>query len=139
MIRTLAHRERGIREAWACAPIHLVSSAGRGGLRHRSSPLGRSWPRGDAVLQVFLDIFRQVASLCLKYFSCFRCMFQLFHANVAKVDRDVAYVAMVVHVCCKRLSPMFHLFFIHVCCKCFICLLLYLNVFKSRSGCLHML
>jgi hypothetical protein len=38
-------------------------------------------------------------------------MFQLFHADVAKVDRDVAYVAMVVHVCCNYLSPMFHLFF----------------------------
>ena len=36
-------------------------------------------------------------------------MFQLFHADVAKVDRDVADVVMVVHVCCKRLSPMFHL------------------------------
>jgi hypothetical protein len=35
-------------------------------------------------------------------------MFQLFHADVAKVDRDVAYVAIVVYVCCKRLSPMFH-------------------------------
>ena len=38
-------------------------------------------------------------------------MFQLFHADVVKVDRDVAYVAMVVHVCCKRLFLMFHLFF----------------------------
>ena len=35
------------------------------------------------------------------FFKCFRCligMLQLFHADVAKVDRDVAYVAMVVHV-----------------------------------------
>jgi hypothetical protein len=38
-------------------------------------------------------------------------MFQLFHANVAKVDRDVAYVAIVIHICCKRLSLIFHLFF----------------------------
>ena len=64
-------------------------------------------------------------------------MLKLFHANVVKVDRNVV---MVVHVCCKRLSPMFHLFFIHVCCKCFICLLLYVasvasECFKSRSGC----
>jgi hypothetical protein len=35
-------------------------------------------------------------------------MLQLFHANVAKEDRDVA---IVVHVCCKLLFPMFHLFF----------------------------
>jgi hypothetical protein len=31
--------------------------------------------------------------------------------NVARVDRDVAYVAMVIHVCCKLLFPMFLLFF----------------------------
>jgi hypothetical protein len=31
--------------------------------------------------------------------------------DIAKVDRDVAYVAMVVHVCCKGLLPMFHLCF----------------------------
>ena len=30
--------------------------------------------------------------------------------DVVKVDRDVAYVAMVVHLCCIE-SPMFHLFF----------------------------
>jgi hypothetical protein len=32
----------------------------------------------------------------------------MFHTDVAKVDRDVA---MVVHVCCKSMSPLFHLFF----------------------------
>ena len=37
--------------------------------------------------------------------------------HVAKVDRDVAYVAMVVHVCCKGLLPIFHLCFIDACCK----------------------
>jgi hypothetical protein len=31
--------------------------------------------------------------------------------NVAKVDRDVAYVVMVIHVCCKHLFLMFYLFF----------------------------
>jgi hypothetical protein len=31
--------------------------------------------------------------------------------DVAKVDQDVAYVAMVVYIYCKLLSPMFHLFF----------------------------
>ena len=46
--------------------------------------------------------------------------------NVAKVDQDVAYVAMVVHVRCKCMSPMFHLFFqtmlqvfLFRCCVCF--------------------
>jgi hypothetical protein len=35
----------------------------------------------------------------------------VFRMDIAKVDRDVAYVARVVHVCCKHLFPMFHLFF----------------------------
>jgi hypothetical protein len=30
--------------------------------------------------------------------------------DIAKVDRDVAYVAMLVDVCCKLLFSMFHLF-----------------------------
>jgi hypothetical protein len=55
----------------------------------------------------------------------------VFHTDVAEVDRDVVYVAMVVHVCCKHLSPMFHLFFSYVCCKC-----VYLNVtFVSHICC----
>jgi hypothetical protein len=44
-----------------------------------------------------------VVSVCFKYFIG---MLQVFH-----IDRDVAYVAMVVHVCYKFLFPMFHLFF----------------------------
>jgi hypothetical protein len=35
----------------------------------------------------------------------------VFRMDAAKVDQDVAYVAMVVHVCCKLLFLMFHLFF----------------------------
>jgi hypothetical protein len=35
-------------------------------------------------------------------------MLQVFQMNVAKVDRDVAYIAMVVHVCCKGLLQMMH-------------------------------
>jgi hypothetical protein len=34
--------------------------------------------------------------------------------DVAEVDRDVAYVAMIIHVCCTLLFPMFHPFFIYV-------------------------
>jgi hypothetical protein len=53
--------------------------------------------RGDVALK------EHVASLCFKYFKCFICMLQVFHMDVAIVDRDVAfaYVAMVVHACCK--------------------------------------
>ena len=35
----------------------------------------------------------------------------MFRMDVAKVVRNAAYVAMLVHVCCKGLFPMFHLFF----------------------------
>jgi hypothetical protein len=35
----------------------------------------------------------------------------MFRMHVAKVDRDVAYNAMVVHVYCKSLFSMFYLFF----------------------------
>ena len=45
-------------------------------------------------------------------------MLQVFHMDVAKIDREVAHVAMVVHVCYKGLLPMFHLCFPDVCFKC---------------------
>jgi hypothetical protein len=38
-------------------------------------------------------------------------MLQVLHMSVAKVDRDVAHVVIAIHVCCKRLFEMFHLFF----------------------------
>jgi hypothetical protein len=44
-------------------------------------------------------------------FECVRGMLQVFHMDIVKVDRDIAYVAMVVHICCKLLFLMFHLFF----------------------------
>jgi hypothetical protein len=50
-------------------------------------------------------------------------MLQLFQMDIAKVDRDVAYVVMVVYLCCKGQLPMFHLCFEDVCYKC-----VYLNV-----------
>jgi hypothetical protein len=78
-------------------------------------------------------------------------MLQLFNVDVVKVDWDVAYVAMVVHVCCKLVFPMFHLFFqtyaasmfiwiLHIfhtlCCKCFICMLrMFYNGFQVFFTC----
>jgi hypothetical protein len=47
----------------------------------------------------------------------------VFRMNVAKVDQDVAYVAIGVHLCCKHLSPMFHLFFRYLLQVCFIWML----------------
>jgi Na+/melibiose symporter-like transporter len=49
-----------------------------------------------------------VSSICFKCFKCFRGMLQVFYADVTKVDRDVARVAIVVHVCCKLLFSIFH-------------------------------
>jgi hypothetical protein len=54
---------------------------------------------------------------------CFKCFLQMFHMDVAIVDWDVAYVAMVVHVCCKLLFPMFHLFFLTYVASVFIWIL----------------
>jgi hypothetical protein len=68
---------------------------------------------------------------------------QVFHTDIAKVDRDVTYVAMVVHICCKHLF-VFRLFFQtyvasvfirilhmfqHICCKCFIWMLRMFQMF----------
>jgi hypothetical protein len=59
-------------------------------------------------------------------FRCFVCMFQVFHADVAKVNRDVAYVAVIIHICCKVYVPNVSFVFQHmlqvclsVCCICF--------------------
>jgi hypothetical protein len=91
---------------------------------------------GDIVFSSISSIFRHVASLCFECFSYFRCMFQVFHMDVVKVDRDVTYVTVVARVCCKRLFPMFHLFFqmyvayvSHICCECF-----YLDVAYVCNG-----
>jgi hypothetical protein len=45
---------------------------------------------------------------CFIYIS-FKDMLQVFYMDAAKVDLDVAYVVMVIHVCCKYLFKMFHL------------------------------
>ena len=47
-------------------------------------------------------------------------MLHLFHL-------DVAYVVVAIHVCCKCMFQIFHLFS-YVCCKCFIWMLLYVAV-----------
>ena len=63
-------------------------------------------------------------------------MFQVFYMDFAKVDRDVAYVAIVVHVCCKLLFPMFLFFQMHVA-SVFIWMLyiFYTYVASVLSGC----
>jgi hypothetical protein len=39
-----------------------------------------------------------------------KAMLQVFRMDVAKLDRDVAYVANISEACCNRLLKMFHLF-----------------------------
>jgi hypothetical protein len=56
-----------------------------------------------------------VTSVCFKCFRCFRGMLQLFQMNFTKVDRNVVYVAMAVHVCYKGLFSMFDLCFWMYC------------------------
>jgi hypothetical protein len=58
----------------------------------------------------------------------------VFDMDVAKIDRDVANVAMVIYVCCKRPFQVFHLLFSYVCCKC-----AYLNVAQVSYICLKVL
>jgi hypothetical protein len=80
-----------------------------------------------------------VANVCFKYFKCLRGMLQVFHLDIAKVDPNVAYVVMIIYICCKRLFKMFHLFQTYVasvlsgCCICFIHMLqVYVStVFRS--------
>jgi hypothetical protein len=72
-------------------------------------------------------------ALCFKCFRCFIGMLEVFHMDVTKVDQNVAYVSMVVHVCYKLLFLMFHLFFqtmLQVCLfRCCICFTGMLQVF----------
>ena len=65
----------------------------------------------EDVAKVDRYMFQNVVSQCSKCFRCFIGMLKLFHEDVAEVDRYIAYVAIVVHICCKLLFLMFHLFF----------------------------
>jgi hypothetical protein len=62
-------------------------------------------------------------------------MLQVFHVDIAKVDQDVAYVAMAIHVYWKRLFQMFYLFLqtyvanvLFGCCICFTYMLQVFNL-----------
>ena len=62
-------------------------------------------------------------------------MLQVFHMDVTKVDRVVAYVAMAIYVCCKRLFQMFHLFFQTYVASVFIGML---NMFHTNIECFYL-
>ena len=113
--------------------------AGRGGLRWRLDVhwvvvLDVPYPELASYRISQLGRLRPPAMPCLKCFRCFKNMFQLFqinvvfHLDVAKVDLDIAYVAMAIYACCKHMFEVFQVFQTYVlsvssgCCK-------------NRSGC----
>jgi hypothetical protein len=89
-----AHRPTRCATADLCTVVEL-----------HNDELYSSEQQGDIALKA------HIASVCFKCFKCFRDMLHVFQMDVAKVDWDVAYVAMVVQVCYKGLFLMFHLCF----------------------------
>jgi hypothetical protein len=87
-----------------------MSAARAGGARalplgagsHFEAGINRPWPLPPPppMLQTYVS----------SVLDCIRCMLQMFHMDIAKVDQDVASVASVSEACCKRLFKMFHLF-----------------------------
>jgi hypothetical protein len=71
------------------------------------------------MFHILLWLYTYVSSICFKCFSRFRRMLQVFHLDVAKVDLDIACVAMAIHACFKHIFQVFHLFS-YVCCKYFV-------------------
>jgi hypothetical protein len=67
------------------------------------------------MLHMFLWLYPHVSRVCFKCFICVILMLQLFHLDVAKVELDIAYVAMPIHacfkcfVCFRRMLQMFYL------------------------------
>jgi hypothetical protein len=69
--------------------------------------------QGDVTLKA------HVANVCFKYFRCFIGMLQVFHMNVAKVDRDVVYVTSVSETCMLQAFVHSGSFVSDICCKRF--------------------
>jgi hypothetical protein len=93
-----------------------AGAGGAGGGGARAPPLAQvlvllTCRRSPPTLTSTTTIYRPRPPLYYKtHVSCFRGMLQVFHINVVKVDRDVAYVAMAIHINCKRVFQMFHQF-----------------------------
>jgi hypothetical protein len=139
-----AHSSRSTRTMWRpAAPfstdLSRPSPPERRGSRHRRALHGlHQWTPDNGELPFFqaqgdVALKLYVASVYFKCFRCFRGMLQVFYMGIAIVDRDVAHVAIVVYICCKRLFQLFHLFFIcmlHMCLfRCYICFTHMLQVF----------
>jgi hypothetical protein len=107
---------------------------------HTSTSLHSPRQQGDVALKA------HVASVCFKCFRYFRGMLQVFHTDIAKVDQNVACVAMIVHVCCKCLQTYVASVFIcmlhmssHICANvlyaCCVCLQYFSSVFRCSCKC----
>jgi hypothetical protein len=115
--------------------VFHLTLANRSGMLHMLQSNVSSVPGvSDVCFKCFIWIFHMlqwlythVSSVYFKRFTCFRLMLQVFHLNVAKVDLDVAYVAMTIYACFKRMFQVSHLVQMYIA-----------NVssgrFKSRSG-----
>jgi hypothetical protein len=60
------------------------------------------------MLHLLQWLYTYVSNVCSKCFTSFRRMLQIFYL-------DVAYIAVVIHICCKRMFQVFHL--VSVCCN----------------------
>jgi hypothetical protein len=76
---------------------------------------------------LYMLVFSAIILLVPEAYCCFICMFQLFYTDVAKVDRDVAYVAMVFQLYVPNVSSV-----LDICCK------VLSECCKNRSGCCTM-
>jgi hypothetical protein len=97
------------RRSRAAVPLGYVASCPLASLSPRA-PRRRRAPRQRASISSKQQLDIALESVCCKHLFqllCFRGMLEAFHMDVVKVDRDVA---VVVHLCCKVMFPMFHLF-----------------------------
>jgi hypothetical protein len=111
------------------APCPIPPRAEATMTRRRSSPEGCGHYRRRGYydtrpLQGDVAMKAHVASVCFKCFRCFRGVLQLFHMNVAKVDRGCC----TCYICCKCFRGMLQVFqrfvqnvssVLDVCCKRF--------------------
>jgi hypothetical protein len=108
-------RARGLAAAFSTGPIAAFSIGPTSSALPVSSTLVNSMCRRASFPKQQEDIVlkARVANVCFKCSRCFECMLQVFYTGVAKIDRDVAHVAMAIHICSN-----YFICFRHIC-KCF--------------------
>jgi hypothetical protein len=105
--RPVPHAHRGAAGVLPrCCPRRRSPLEGHGHCQRHGRRDARP-QQGDVAMKA------HVGSICFKYFRCFRGMLQLFHMDVAKVDRRWFTCCKCSKACCKcfrGLFEMFHLF-----------------------------